>query len=104
MTEKIGTAVIRYDVNNNIISGVFKGELKQKFNEELIKQLQPSNDLDIIKNNADMALASWFNKITEIEIADREKTRIISNVKKRTYYSNGNIKKCEIDYYLETIK
>lgn len=102
MKEKIGTATIRYDIDNNVISGVFKGALEQKFDKELLEQLIPSNDPNVIKNNADMALASWFNKITDIELADREVSQIISSVKKRTYHSNGNIKKCSIDYFLET--
>lgn len=70
---------------------------------ELLKQLSENKDEVKVKLSADLVLATWFNDILEIELADRDKYEVKSEVITCEKYDSGNVKLCVIDYYFQEI-
>lgn len=101
MKQKIGTAIIKYDGNGNVTTAEFKGDLNVVFDKEFTQMLGKGSSQKEIKDNADLALAGWFNTITEIEIGDRVTNPIISEVKTCEKNDEGKIIECQIEYFVE---
>jgi len=108
MNTEIGVATITYDQRGKAIRELtnFVPTLKISISEELDKQFaQIRSDKDELhlKQNSDLVLSIWFSKMNEIELADRDKFEIESQVIKCERYSNQTIKQCIIKYSLKEI-
>ena len=53
---------------------------------------------EAVKSAAELVFAAWFNKMNEIELADREKYEIVSEVIECKEYSPGKVKSCTIAF------
>ena len=99
---------LNYDENGNVLSTEFEPKLPLKVTSGLLNQLTAvkcSDDSEVIKSNADLVLASWFNQIEDIELADRDKFQVTSEVVEARCerYENGNIKSVYIYYNFENV-
>lgn len=92
----IGTAEIMYAEDGSIESASFSSNMKIEFEQALISQLQPVKNKNVtaIKTNSELVLASFFNTLADIEIDDRGKFHIVSDIKHCDEYPNGDIKRC----------
>lgn len=103
----IGNVLMMYDEEGNVINAIFDPTMKLDFKEPLSDQLQQikcSEDVTTVQQNADTIFAGWFSKLNEIELADRTKYEIKSNVLDCEKYPNGKVKKCLIQYVYQEIK
>lgn len=103
--QKIGEAIIQYSQNGNPISARFEADMSIKFDADIIKQLlkvDGADDQIKIKQNADMALAGFFQEITNVEIADRAVSKITSAIVECVKYKSKQVRVCRIAYYVET--
>jgi len=97
--KEIGIATIRYNEDGTVLSTSFKATMEVDISEEMLITL--GND---IQSHAEMALASLFTQINNIEFADREHQEVVQQPYKCTYYDNGKIKKCEIKFYFKDVE
>ena len=103
--KKIGIATIEYDRVGSVTKGTFDPD--KDFGNVDIKQLlsiKASKDVDVVKRNAETVLASWFSKINEVELADRDQYEVASEVLDCKKYVDGKVKKCSIQFYLKEVK
>lgn len=105
MNQKIGKVSISYDENGKVTSATFEPTIEVQSDEgimEQLKTLENPQDSKVIQSNADLILASWFNKaietLTEIEESDREKYYVKSSIPICENYPNGKVKTCVIEY------
>lgn len=101
----IGQVAMEYSENGQVINASFTPSIVVKADEFLLGQLKtiPQTDADVLKHNADLVLASWFNKTNEIELADREKWTIVSAVVDCDKYPSGAVKRCILEYTFKQI-
>lgn len=107
-TQEIGIATITYDSGGTVIRELtnFVPTLKISITEELNRQfakVKSEKDEINLKKNSDIVLATWFSKMNEIELADRDKFQIKSEIIKCERYANQRIKQCVIRYTFEKI-
>lgn len=108
-TQEIGIATITYDNGGRVIKELtnFVPTLKISITDELNKQfaqIRSEKDEINLKKNSDIVLATWFSKMNEIELADRDKFEIKSEIIKCEKYANERIKQCVIRYTFKEIK
>lgn len=98
--KQLGVATIIYDEQGNASLASFNPTLPTNVGTSILKTFKNigNNDLDVIKQNADLTLAAWFSEVTNIELADRTKYEIVSEVLECEKFPNGNIKMCKISY------
>lgn len=102
---EIGTVTTQYNEAGQLLSARFEPTLKIELSSEIKKDLEhnisKSEESEVIKFNADFVLGAFFAKITEIELADREKQEIVSEVAHCAKYSSGKVKSCVLKYYFQ---
>lgn len=98
--EKIGVATIEYNGKGAVVRANFQPI--KKFEVDL-SQLKGNEDEKTVRDNAELIMASWFSKVNEIELADRDKFKIESKVLDCRKWPDGTIKKCWIEFYLKEI-
>lgn len=91
---KAESAVLKAEYNFN------KDELAQLLHDGLPVHTE---DCDQVKQLAETILASYFSGMTEIELADREKFKITSEVKDCKYTMQGTVLSCDIEFFLEEL-
>lgn len=97
----IGIVTIDYNTEGAITHYRFSPLLELTPDKEVMHQLQfvqPSADIDIVKQSADTILAAWFSKVTTIELADREDYEVRSSIIECDKHDNGLVKRCRIRY------
>ncbi len=80
---EIGVVSVLYSPTWNVLDASFEPTMKHELDEKCLTQLKSissDKDKDVIKSNAELVFASWFEKMNEIELADREKFEIVSRV------------------------
>lgn len=98
---EIGIVDIDYSSKGEVKNASFRPTLKVKADATLKKQLlnlQSSSDSAVIKSNAELMFASWFSKINEIELADRDEYEIHSDMVTCLRYKSGMVKKCVMKF------
>lgn len=103
---KIGIVTMEYAQTGKIIQATFAPIMVVELEEELFYQLEeikPTTDPAVLRSNADLVMASWFTRTNEIELADREKFSIVSDIIDCRKYETGQIKKCVIEYTFKKI-
>jgi hypothetical protein len=104
MTTQIGYAVIEYDLQGRATSARFEPTLQVSYDPNLERQLKAirhPKDEETIRTNAQRVLGAWFNKVTEVELADRETHEIVAENIRCEKYDNGAIKKCTLQFILK---
>lgn len=99
---EIGVVTTNYDEQGKLISANFKPtmqvELSDSVKRMLDQALQKDDNVESLKRNSDFVLGSFFSKMTEIELADREDYEIVSEILDCHTYENGKVKFCRIKY------
>lgn len=101
---KIAEVEIEYSEGGEVVSGSMIAELSPGDIEVAMDQLtklKPEANGVALAENARVALASLFNRMNEVEMADREKFDITSKVRDCSNHENGMIKRCVIEFALE---
>lgn len=70
------------------------GELLEKLSEFQ----HDKNSREHVEESASLVFATWFNKMNEIELADREKFEIVARTIDCQTYLKGNVKLCVINF------
>lgn len=103
----IGNVIIKYDETGKVVLTQFKPATKTTtVGDKLLEQLKTitgSSDQETIRNNAQLAFASWFNSIVDMELADRDVNEIKTSVVHCEKYDSGMIKVCEIKFTFEKV-
>ena len=103
--EQIGIATVNYDEAGNVVSANFEPKLKvENVDVKQLLSIKADPDVDVVKHNAEMVMASWFTKINDIELADRDDYNIVSEVLRCERYDNDKIKTCSIAFYFDLVK
>lgn len=98
---EIGTVQIEYRETGEVKSASFHPVPAIRFDSAVTRQLLTLDHPEgphQLKNNSDLILAAWFTKLNEIELADRERYDIDSEIIRCDKYPNGSIQTCTIKY------
>lgn len=93
---QIGQAIFNFDEQGKQMSAYFKPTMKVNVNVNLLENISTGEDSETIKRNAEVALASWFSKMNEIELADRDEYVLQSEIEECIRYDNGKVKTCVV--------
>lgn len=96
---KIGAVKLVYGEDGNLLMAGFSPRIEITF-EDLKDQLGDcTNRTDQeIKDCAQLLLASFFNKVSNIELRDVEKTTIETQIAHVEKYSNNSLKNIELEF------
>ena len=110
----IGVVTINYTKTGEVKSSNFTPTLKVEATDEIIEELKKmskADDADIVVNQAGLVMASFFSKMNEFELADRNKYEIVGKTIECVKYSKSEvkekiqlIKKCVIEFIFKPIK
>lgn len=108
MNTELGFVTTVYTESGEIIKelSAFKPTLEGKVTQDIedeILNIKSSNSSEAIKSNATLLLASFFNKMTEIELADRSEYEIDSDVIECDKYPDGTVRKCVLRFFFKSI-
>lgn len=97
---EIGTVGITYDKQGTATKAEFNPTVGFNLDTNVIKQLASikQQDPEILKQNAGFVMAAWFSKLNDIELADRDKYEIATEIVSCDRYSDGKIKMCRIRF------
>ncbi len=103
---EIGRATIEYDINGRVLYADFQPTMKVEVPSEVLQKLSSVEaNKEIIKENAATVFAHWFLKTNEIELADRDKFEIVTEIVRCSkYFTNNNVKKCVVRFIFREIK
>ncbi len=107
MKEELGIVVLTYDEDGNIKTAGFDPKIQVQVKSSKLKELfeiGSSNDLEVLQLRADTVFAMFIDKINQIELADREKFQVVSEVMLCEKYENGNIKICKLKYFFVSVE
>jgi hypothetical protein len=94
---EIGKTVIKYNQDGTVRRASFIPQLKIEAPPDLKLKMKHGSKEEI-KDNADMVMAAWFNKVNDIELSDRELYEIKSEIVKCELWEPGKVKTCIIKY------
>lgn len=103
----IGRATIEYNLDGIVTSAKFDPMLDVNLGPEILSQLTQikNGSQDELQSNSDFILGTFFSKMTEIELADRNlfvvKSKVVDCVK---YVVNSSVAKCVLEYTFEERK
>jgi hypothetical protein len=107
MKKQIGKVVFVYDKYGKLLKADFLPEIQTENTSTLLNRLEEiscETKVETIKANAEIVLSSWFTGVNEIELADRDKQKIVGEITASSKHNNGKIKSCTIGFALEDIK
>lgn len=104
-TEKkqvIGTAALEYNEQGQLEAAVFYPKIKVSY-DDVKSQLGDctNKSIDDIKKCAQLLMATFFNKVSDVELRDMETTKLNTNVVGFNYHNNNLLKEVEIEFVLE---
>lgn len=99
----IGVVTISHDKDGNMGEAYFKPTMQVSLDKSLVPALTAgtmasTDNPEYIRNQADIVMASFFSKITEIELADRDKYELKSEIIQCSKWGNGAVRTCKIKY------
>lgn len=98
---EIGIATIEYNEEGIAVSSKFESTATTQADTSLLNQLSqlPGSDKrETVANNAKMVLGSWWNKMNEVEMADREDYGIYYKTFNCQRHENQMIKSISIKF------
>ena len=96
----LGTAELKYDSDGDLQIGIFKPMIsvtKEELKNSDIGKCS-NKTIEQVQQCAQLFLANFFNRISEIELRDVESTELESNLTHSEYYDNGSIKQAKIEF------
>jgi len=102
---EIGYATVEYDENGKAKGASFNPTMKVKLGSLELKGLMSvsANNTDAFLRNAETVFASFFNKMNEIELADRSEYQIKSEQTLCERWPNGNVKICQVKFTFQRL-
>lgn len=100
METTIGKVYLNYTEDGNLLAAAFSPKISVSA-KDLIDQLGTctNKSTEQIQETAQLLLAAFFNKISDIELRDMETTEIETKVvKTERYTATAGIKEIEIDF------
>lgn len=103
MIQKIGTSVLVYDNLGKLKSATFTPEMDFVADESLISKLSKIKHKSEaeIKSDAETIMASWFNQLNTIELADRDEYEVVGQKEDCVYNGKGSVKTIKISFYFK---
>lgn len=103
---EIGQATIVYDTQGKATEASFSPTMKIDLDTGVLMQLTQLNGSNekTLNDNAGLVLGSWFSKIYDIEMSDRDHYQVVSETVKCDKYSNGNIKSCLVKFIFKKLQ
>lgn len=98
---QIGIATVQYDEQGKVTHARFKPTLEITVSpllKDMLKDITATTDKETTLHNAEAAFASWFSKMTEIELADRDEYEIAVSNTTCHKHSNGIVSACYISF------
>lgn len=102
----LGIATISYDSDGKAMQADFLPTGKIHLDPKLLATIAFSKKHDQekdVKDHASLVLGAWFAKSNEVELADRDRYQIDTEVIKCEKYANGNIKMCAIKFIFKDL-
>lgn len=105
---KLGRAVITYNKLGTLLAAQFQPEFVSQIEANYLSTLLPQGDAppdpSYLADVARAAMADWFNKVTNIELADRALFELEARVGECERWPNGVIKQCDIEFIFQPRK
>lgn len=105
-TQEIGIVTLDYNEDGVATEATFNPTMKVNLDIKALLQLTAipaDKSPQHVEDNAGFVLASWFERLNEIELADRDHYRVAPKVIKCDNYPNGRIKHCEIAFNFQEV-
>ncbi len=103
MKKEIGIARVTYDAKGNATHSIFIPQIK--IDDEKLIQSELKNigngSKETILGNAQLVMSNWFNKVSEIETADRFAGEKVVGEVMGTDMRDGKIRSCTMKFFLE---
>jgi len=68
-----------------------------------LEQLEVEPYEDKILKQAELMMATWFSKLNDIEMADREQYKVVAEMDECHKYPNGQVSKAKVSFYFTDI-
>lgn len=105
--QEIGVAILHYNEDGSFKTAEFKPTIIVKIDSKMMDELfniETQKGEDIVKEQANNVFATWFQRMNDIELADREKYKIVTElVAPCERYDSGIISKCSIKFIFKEI-
>lgn len=100
--QEIGTVNVSYDEIGKPVQAIFTASPYTVTDPEVLSQLLTvkNDSQEEIQKNAELVISSWFSNLDEIQMLDREKFTITSEVVSCGKFGDGKIATCKITFYL----
>lgn len=99
----IGVVVLSYNESGVPLTGAFQPAKLTVDTHEFEKLLLvPAKTLDSVVTHAQAVLSDWLLKVEHLETADRETSRVETEVLSCDKWPNGTPKTCELAFYFVT--
>lgn len=104
--KKLGVAKVKLSPEGKILETSFKPKMEINCSGIELEKLKGDTyggpvEMEI-QRSTDLIMASWFNAVNKIELADRDKLEIKSEISGCRTTKKG-IKTCEYNYYLISV-
>lgn len=96
----LGTATLKYDTDGELQIGTFKPMIQ--ITKEQIKTSAlgkcSNKTIEEVRECAELLLASFFTKVSDIELRDIEKTQLLTEAVYTETYDNGQVKEVKFEF------
>lgn len=99
----IGKVIIQYDMTGKVTTSSFFPTMKIDLDPALVQLMNSADGLNeqSLKQKADLVLGAWFTKMNEIELSDKYRYVVGSEVVECKKYSGGGIERCVLEYFFK---
>jgi hypothetical protein len=104
--KEIGIATLQYDQEGNLSAAELVPTMRVNLLpdlKELLSKSKAPDSQEAIRNDAEYVYAAWFNKMNEIELADRTQYKITAECVSCVKYHSGKISEAKIKFFFEEI-
>lgn len=100
----IGELLMEYDKDGKLTNAKYLSQVPISDIASLSEEVHKitCNNKEALKTNAEIVLASWFSKVSAIELADREKHKVETEIVSCEEWPNGLIKACILKFFFVT--
>ncbi len=105
--QEIGIVTLYYNEDGSFKTADFIPTMQITVTSELMNELfnvETQKGEDVVKEQANNVFATWFQRMNEIELADREKYEIATELAAPCErYDNGVISKCSMRFVFKNL-
>lgn len=103
---EIGEATLEYTRFGEVTNAVFTPSMKIEYDKSIndqLRQIESKRDVESMRENAALVMASWFSKMNEIELSDKFQYGIDSEIVECERYDDDMPKKCVIKFVFKKL-